>query len=433
MKGRKKIVLLALFAVATLVFSACSKTQTNNDFSVGGIVITDAEFFEISILVNGIKTDYSLDSSGCFNISHLKSGDVITFSKEGYSFNSYTVGGFSVDGIEIVGTKCRYDVLTFFDENYGTVSGAGKYEYGETATLTVTPKEHFEIDGIYEKDNLVSSNSEYSFTVTDDRVFVVRFSKKKYPITIEKTDKACVVAAPESAVFGEEITVSASDDENFVFAYFEIDGTKYYDKTLNFTIKSENTKINAVFLKRLSKPEISFDGRRISVAKGENAESCEIFFDGEFLFNTTSGGKFSLADYNVSDGAHNVLVKVSGDGFGENESAININYVRPYDTPKNVGMLIEEDKVYFAFQQVLAASGYEIFMNGQKVETPLDKKASGGSILIRASIRFSQKTAHMLFPSARRATGPKAKCPSRRNIPSKARFPRPLQKSKTAF
>lgn len=346
MKGRKKIVLLALFAVATLVFSACSKTQTNNDFSVGGIVITDAEFFEISILVNGIKTDYSLDSSGCFNISHLKSGDVITFSKEGYSFNSYTVGGFSVDGIEIV--------------------------------------------GIYEKDNLVSSNSEYSFTVTDDRVFVVRFSKKKYPITIEKTDKACVVAAPESAVFGEEITVSASDDENFVFAHFEIDGTKYYDKTLNFTIKSENTIINAVFLKRLSKPEISFDGRRISVVKGENAERCEIFIDGEFLFNTTSDKTFSLADYNVSDGAHNVLVKVSGDGFGENESAININYVRPYDTPKNVGMLIEEDKVYFVFQQVLAASGYEIFMNGQKVETPLDKKTSGGSILIRVDTLFTE-------------------------------------------
>lgn len=178
MKGRKKILLLALFAVATLVFSACSKTQTNNDFSVGGIVITDADFFEISILVNGTKTDYSLDSSGYFNLSHLKSGDVITFSKEGYSFNSYTVGGFSVDGIEIVGTKCRYDVLTFFDENYGTVKGAGKYEYGETAKLTVTPKEHFEIDGIYEKDNLVSSNSEYSFTVTDDRVFVVKFSKR---------------------------------------------------------------------------------------------------------------------------------------------------------------------------------------------------------------------------------------------------------------
>lgn len=268
MKGRKKILLLALFAVATLVFSACSKTQTNNDFSVGGIVITDAEFFEISILVNGIKTDYSLDSSGCFNISHLKSGDVITFSKEGYSFNSYTVGGFSVDGIEIVGTKCRYDVLTFFDENYGTVSGAGKYEYGETATLSLTPANHFEINGIYEKDNLVSSNSEYSFTVTNDRVFVVRFSKKKYPITIEKTDKACVVAAPESA--------------------------------------------------------------------------------------------------------------------------ININYVRPYDTPKNVGMLIEEDKVYFVFQQVLAASGYEIFMNGQKVETPLGKKASGGSILIRVDTLFTE-------------------------------------------
>lgn len=290
MKGRKKILLLALFAVATLVFSACSKTQTNNDFSVGGIVITDADFFEISILVNGIKTDYSLDSSGYFNISHLKSGDVITFSKEGYSFNSYTVGGFSVDGIEIVGTKCRYDVLTFFDENYGTVTGAGKYEYGETATLSLTPKEHFEINGIYEKDNLVSSTGEYSFAVTDDRVFVVKFSKKKYPITIEKTDEACVVEAPENAAFG----------------------------------------------------------------------------------------------------AHNVLVKVKGDGFGENESAININYVRPYDTPKNVGMLIEEGKVYFVFQQVLAASGYEIFMNGQKVETPPDKKSSGESILVRVDTLFTE-------------------------------------------
>lgn len=307
-----------------------------------------------------------------------------------------------MDGIEIVGTKCRYDVLTLFDENYGTVKGAGKYEYGETAKLTVTPANHFEINGIYEKDNLVSSTGEYSFTVTDDRVFVVKFSKKKYPITIEKTDEACVVAAPESAAFGEEITVSASDDENFVFGYFEVDGTKHYDKTLKHTIKSENTKINAVFLKRLSKPEISFDGRSISIVKGENAKRCEVFIDGEFLFNTTSDKTFSLADYNVSDGAHNVLVKVAGDGFGENESAININYVRPYDTPKNVGMLIEEDKVYFVFQQVLAASGYEIFMNGQKVETPPDKKSSGESILVRDDTLFTENGTYTF---SARATG----------------------------
>ncbi|UKI14827.1 MAG: hypothetical protein L6V85_02095 [Clostridiales bacterium] len=135
--------LLALFAVATLVFSACSRTQTNNDFSVGGIVKTDADFFEISILVNGTKTDYSLDSSGRFNISHLKSGDVITFSKEGYSFNSYTVGGFSVDGIEIVGTKCRYDVLTFFDENYRDGYGRGKVRVRRNRNSFFNPGKSF--------------------------------------------------------------------------------------------------------------------------------------------------------------------------------------------------------------------------------------------------------------------------------------------------
>lgn len=55
MKGRKKILLLALFAVATLVFSACSKTQTNNDFSVGGIVITDADFLRFQFLSTAQK------------------------------------------------------------------------------------------------------------------------------------------------------------------------------------------------------------------------------------------------------------------------------------------------------------------------------------------------------------------------------------------
>ena len=372
MKGRKKIVLLALFAVATLVFSACSKTQTNNDFSVGGIVITDAEFFEISILVNGIKTDYSLDSSGCFNISHLKSGDVITFSKEGYSFNSYTVGGFSVDGIEIVGTKCRYDVLTFFDENYGTVSGAGKYEYGETATLTITPKEHFEIDGIYEKDNLVSSNGEYSFTVTNDRVFVVRFSKKKYPITIEKTDKTCVVAAPESAVFGEEITVSASDDENFVFAYFEIDGTKYYDKTLNFTIKSENTKINAVFLKRLSKPEISFDGRSISVVKGENAVDYTIKIDGRIISTNVTAESFDVSPYVAEVKTYTIAVVANANGWYYESAEGTATFVKTgalsSPVPTASGSVV-------SWTEVLGATAYDVYVGGEKVLTVTDTTA----------------------------------------------------------
>lgn len=201
MKGRKKILLLALIAVATLVFSACSKTQTNNDFSVGGIVITDAEFFEISILVNGIKTDYSLDSSGCFNISHLKSGDVITFSKEGYSFNSYTVGGFSVDGIEIVGTKCRYDVLTFFDENYGTVSGGSI---------------------LIRVDTLFTENGTYAFSVraTGDR------PESEMSFAAEYTFKG-TLSAPVAKIENGVLTVSHEKDVKFLV---EINGVNVADK-----------------------------------------------------------------------------------------------------------------------------------------------------------------------------------------------------------
>jgi len=391
MRRRKIILLLVLCAATLIMFSACSKTQSNNDFSVGGIVKTDADFFEILILVNGKQTDYSLDSSGRFYISHLKSGDVISFSKEGYSFNSYTVGGFSVDDVEIVGTKRRYTVLAYYDESQGVVEGAGTYEYGETATLIVTPAEHFENFGIYEKDDCLSTESEYTFTVTSDRVFVVKFSKKKYPITIEKTSEDCVVSAPESAAFGEEITVSASDDENFVFAYFEVDGTKYYDKTLKYVINSINTIIKAVFSERLSKPVISFDGRCIAIAENEHAERYEVYIDGRLSFTTSTSGRFPLAEHSVSDGTHKVLVKVFGDGYGENESEINIEYVRPYDTPKNVGLLIRDGKVYFVFQKVLAAIDYEVSMNGRIIDTAeLEKATSGETVLLCVDTLFTE-------------------------------------------
>lgn len=391
MRRGRIILSTLLFAAAVIMFSACSKTPLNNNLSVGGTIKADADFFEISILVNGRTTGITPDSDGKFFISDLKSGDVVSFSKKGYSFNSYTVGGFSVQNLEIVGTKDVYSVLVFYESEKGSVTGVGKYSYGETATLTFTPAAHYEFLGLYEKENLITAETTYSFVSEEDRVFVARFSAAAYPITLVKTADECVVRAPETARFGEEVEVTAEDSENYVFAYFDTDGEIHRERTMKYVVKNENPTINAVFYKRLDKPAVTFDGRKINVSCNENTMSSEIYID-KILCKTAAGNaEVSLTEFNVSDGTHEVEVVAKGNGFGESITKIEISYVRPYDVPKNVGAVVEGDMVYFTFQRVLNADGYDVFVNGKIVdEGALTAEIVGNTVKVRVDTLFDK-------------------------------------------
>lgn len=57
----------------------------------------------------------------------------------------------------------------------GSVSGGGTVSEGDTCTLTATPASGFTFAGWLENGNVVSSNANYSFTVTADRTLVASF------------------------------------------------------------------------------------------------------------------------------------------------------------------------------------------------------------------------------------------------------------------
>ena len=57
----------------------------------------------------------------------------------------------------------------------GTVSGAGTYEMGTTCTLTATANEGYTFQNWTENGEVVSTEAEYSFTVTGDRTLVANF------------------------------------------------------------------------------------------------------------------------------------------------------------------------------------------------------------------------------------------------------------------
>ena len=94
------------------------------------------------------------------------------------------MGGASIpsgsSGIPVVWTEYRpEDVKTISvipnNPDYGSVSGAGTYMVNTTATLTATPYSGYTFVSWTENDEIVSTDAEYSFTVTGDRSLVANF------------------------------------------------------------------------------------------------------------------------------------------------------------------------------------------------------------------------------------------------------------------
>ncbi len=96
--------------------------------------------------------------------------------KLGFNFDGY------IDEIRISNIVRTFDPQNSYEitasispANSGSITGTGTYTEGETATLTAEPAEGYEFINWSENGSQVSTNSNYSFTVTDSRTFVANF------------------------------------------------------------------------------------------------------------------------------------------------------------------------------------------------------------------------------------------------------------------
>ena len=62
------------------------------------------------------------------------------------------------------------------NNNYGTVSGAGQYNYNESCTVTATPADGYMFTSWTNNGNVVSTNAEYTFNVTSNVDLVANFA-----------------------------------------------------------------------------------------------------------------------------------------------------------------------------------------------------------------------------------------------------------------
>jgi hypothetical protein len=150
----------------------------------------------------------------CYDFLYWNTGDA-TESGPSYCF---TVEG-DVTLTAVFKIK-QYEVtLSASPTNGGTVTGADTYDCGSEVTVVATPADCYDFVGWFAGETLVSTNTEYTFTVTEDVDLEARFTIESYNVVFIRSHPGVrvgqVVITPnpdikldEDRVFGNDLVLS---------------------------------------------------------------------------------------------------------------------------------------------------------------------------------------------------------------------------------
>ena len=210
----------------TYIFTVTGPAEYVANFSLKSYYITATVTPSGAGTVTGTGTYY-----------HGSQCTLTAIANEGYAFNNWMENG------EVVSTDATYAftvtgehslvaaflptyVITAEANNaaYGTVTGGGTYEEGETCTVTASPAEGYVFSAWTEDGETVSTDAIYGFTVESARNLVAVFLPT-YVITAEANNAAYgTVTGGGTYVVNKTCTVTASPAEGYEFVNWTENG-----------------------------------------------------------------------------------------------------------------------------------------------------------------------------------------------------------------
>jgi uncharacterized repeat protein (TIGR02543 family) len=173
----------------------------------------------------------------------------------GYEFVNFTVNGTEVtspytvtDDVEIVANfqLLSYEVtVTAEPTNGGTVDGAGTFEYGTEVTVTASPEQGYTFVNWTEEGTQVSTNANYSFTITEAHNLVANFSLNNYVITAEANPtEGGTVSGSGGFDYGQTCTLTATANAGYTFNNWTKDDVEVSTATsYEFTVTETATYV----------------------------------------------------------------------------------------------------------------------------------------------------------------------------------------------
>ncbi len=141
-------------------------------------IIIDTKTGEWEAYALGTKATYSghTSSANSKTRTYNKFSDTSDFTISFYAYDNkdgYTAA--SISNVKVAQISSGISISATAEGN-GTVTGSGIYDVGESVTLMATPVVAGTFLGWYDGDTKVSDKANYTFTVTESKTYVARFS-----------------------------------------------------------------------------------------------------------------------------------------------------------------------------------------------------------------------------------------------------------------
>ena len=159
-------------------------------------------------------------------------------------------------------------------ENGGTVTGAGSYLFGDTASLTAVAAEGFKFVEWTENGVSIGSNNPLEFVVSANRAFVAHFDNE-YMVTVNVIpEEGGMASGGGKYVFGSEITVVATPAECYDFVgWFVGEELVSEDAEYTFTV-TEDVDLVAMFTLKTFEVTVTADPEEGGEVDGDGTYDC---------------------------------------------------------------------------------------------------------------------------------------------------------------
>ena len=234
-------------------------TQANYTFTVNSnrtlVAHFTAQTQQYNITVSANPTNGgTVTGGGSYNQG--ASCTVSATANSGYTFNNWTENGNVVSSqanytFTVNGNRTLVANFTAQPQNYtisvsanpaesGTVTGGGSYQQGQTCTVHATPATGYNFVRWTENGSSVSTNPNYSFTVTGNRTLVAQFEGQSYYIAINSNpSNGGTTSGNGLYTYGQQCTVTATPAEGYTFEKWTEGGSQVStNASYTFTVTS---------------------------------------------------------------------------------------------------------------------------------------------------------------------------------------------------
>ena len=156
----------------------------------------------------------------------------VNWTENGTAVSSEATYSFTVTGDRDLVANFSQTLPTYYTINVmanpsdgGIVTGADSYVEGSTATLTATANEGYTFTNWTKNGSVVSTNANYSFTVTEAATYVANFTLNTYTITaLVNPENAGTVTGAGTYSHGAGVILTATANDGYAFVNWTENG-----------------------------------------------------------------------------------------------------------------------------------------------------------------------------------------------------------------